>query len=809
MRILPALLLLVACHPRLPAAPATLPEPAKPVIFEGTVSRGVPGNPAGIPFPGALVEIAETGMRAVAGADGSYRMEALLPLKRVRRLTFYVFDKAEGERAPPLGILPYDLPAGVDGVIARDLMVDARGSIRGRLTAQGGDAPNTAGAMVFLDGIPGCDDIAGPDGTFLLYGVPRGTVDLRVLLPGFASAIDLPLALDVRAYEETVLGEDIILSRLEGAGVGAPVSGAIEVPAGVDPTALEVRITPDYYGLDGDIQDERLSVDAEGHFSGALLLVEPHTLTVTGPGIAPLRALRVVPGTTDLEFFAVAAPSAPIAAGDRDGDGVLDADDAFPDNPFSASDRDDDGLGDTRDWDNDNDCRGDLEEMCPGADGRTGDPDDPERGGVMTADLLASTSSDGVFSVDSESSVTFIDPSEPIVDGLARDFPKAVVLSGPISVQFERGVTQLSVLIPGFRGSREQPPRLAIIDGGCDASSCLDAIRAVPLGGTELNCEPTARGRLRCSTTVSIDQAQGTTETFMVWQPWPFVPQDRCGDGQVQAGEACDDGNAIDEDACTNTCRLARCGDGILFDEQEECDDGNSAANDECTDSCAAARCGDGILFAGQEECDDGNSAANDECTESCAAARCGDGILFAGQEECDDGNSAANDECTDSCGLARCGDGIRRTDLREYGTEYEFCDGDDGANGEVCLDDCRIQDDHGNVHTAACEMTVDGDAVNGILEQPGDQDWFRFDTLLGSTVRCTVEGPTDETCTLFSLGQDMSLALIAEANGAGMRTCVVSVLAIPGSTYFCRVTRSAITLDDPVNYEVRIVASP
>lgn len=36
-----------------------------------------------------------------------------------------------------------------------------------------------------------------------------------------------------------------------------------------------------------------------------------------------------------------------------------------------------------------------------------------------------------------------------------------------------------------------------------------------------------------------------------------------CGDGEVQAGEACDDGNDVDTDACTASCRVAQCGDGI------------------------------------------------------------------------------------------------------------------------------------------------------------------------------------------------------------------------------------------------------
>jgi cysteine-rich repeat protein len=53
----------------------------------------------------------------------------------------------------------------------------------------------------------------------------------------------------------------------------------------------------------------------------------------------------------------------------------------------------------------------------------------------------------------------------------------------------------------------------------------------------------------------------------------PPVPV-TCGDGDVDAGEACDDGNADDGDDCLSTCRLARCGDGIVRRGVEECDAG-------------------------------------------------------------------------------------------------------------------------------------------------------------------------------------------------------------------------------------------
>lgn len=40
--------------------------------------------------------------------------------------------------------------------------------------------------------------------------------------------------------------------------------------------------------------------------------------------------------------------------------------------------------------------------------------------------------------------------------------------------------------------------------------------------------------------------------------------QPDCGNGVVDPGEACDDGNQYNNDECTNVCTLTRCGDGIL-----------------------------------------------------------------------------------------------------------------------------------------------------------------------------------------------------------------------------------------------------
>src|SRR5262245_15932203 len=80
-----------------------------------------------------------------------------------------------------------------------------------------------------------------------------------------------------------------------------------------------------------------------------------------------------------------------------------------------------------------------------------------------------------------------------------------------------------------------------------------------------------------------------------------------CGDGSLEQGEGCDDGNDSNTDACKNDCSLNICGDGVLLVGVEQCDDANTTAGDGCEPDCQfeAAGCGNSILDSG-EDCDDG-----------------------------------------------------------------------------------------------------------------------------------------------------------------------------------------------------------
>ncbi len=165
-----------------------------------------------------------------------------------------------------------------------------------------------------------------------------------------------------------------------------------------------------------------------------------------------------------------------------------------------------------------------------------------------------------------------------------------------------------------------------------------------------------------------------------------------CGDGVVDALEACDDGNTSNADACMNNCQLASCGDGYLWSGVEACDDGNSSNTDACLVSCDAASCGDGHVWSGVEACDDGNNSNTDACLNSCVTASCGDGYVWSGVEDCETGTC-----CDGSCNFrgssTQCRASGGECGIAEYCTgSSQSCPTDQHvANGTPCsIGDCE-----------------------------------------------------------------------------------------------------------------------
>jgi cysteine-rich repeat protein len=133
-----------------------------------------------------------------------------------------------------------------------------------------------------------------------------------------------------------------------------------------------------------------------------------------------------------------------------------------------------------------------------------------------------------------------------------------------------------------------------------------------------------------------------------------------CGNGVVDDGEVCDDGNTVSGDGCRRDClKIEVCGDGII-DANEGCDDGSSNGGSnsggsavKCSTQCQLETCGNGVMDPG-EVCDDHNNIDRDGCSANCQSNEtCGNGFTdFMLGETCDDGNKLNHDGCDSNCQL-------------------------------------------------------------------------------------------------------------------------------------------------------------
>lgn len=141
------------------------------------------------------------------------------------------------------------------------------------------------------------------------------------------------------------------------------------------------------------------------------------------------------------------------------------------------------------------------------------------------------------------------------------------------------------------------------------------------------------------------------------------APPGGCPNGEVDPGEDCDDGNAVADAVCDETCHFT-CGNGRVDDGFGElcdtgitsgqgacpssCDDGMACTQDQLESSACTAQCLNVPITAatdGDGCCPTGANANNDDdCT-----AMCGNGVLETG-EVCDTGIATGVGACPTSC---------------------------------------------------------------------------------------------------------------------------------------------------------------
>lgn len=231
-----------------------------------------------------------------------------------------------------------------------------------------------------------------------------------------------------------------------------------------------------------------------------------------------------------------------------------------------------------------------------------------------------------------------------------------------------------------------------------------------------------------------------------------------CGNGYLESGEECDDGNVVSNDDCSSACKIesdpllptAVCGNGAI-EIGEQCDDGNTSNNDGCSSACQTEIvlppvCGNGVVELG-EQCDAGvnNGSAcsaiyGQTCTYCLANCQgqvvtgpfCGDSIK-QDQEQCDDGNVVNNDGCSSVCSVepipGNCGNSV--VDVGET------CD-EGVANGSSCS--AGYGESCGYCSLACHNIFISGGRCgDGILSGPEQCDDGNTNGEDGCTNFCTV----------------------------------------------------------------------
>lgn len=270
-----------------------------------------------------------------------------------------------------------------------------------------------------------------------------------------------------------------------------------------------------------------------------------------------------------------------------------------------------------------------------------------------------------------------------------------------------------------------------------------------------------------------------------------------CGNGMLDTGESCDDGNTQAGDGCDETCRLelgeecdepADCASGSCdgvdgtceCNQENDCDEGEVCNQMPSPNECVEPGCGDGQLDQ-SEACDDGNTVAGDGCNaeclievgedcdsdDVCASGLCDpmDGSCACDEDaDCEEGELCDDERDPNQCVSMECGNGV--VDAGEACDDGNLADGDgcDAAclvelGGDCDSDDecssglcesmgsvCACDDDNDCDSDERCDeqrepnQCVGANCGNGIIDAGEDCDDDNLDDGDGCSITCEVE---------------------------------------------------------------------
>ncbi len=394
------------------------------------------------------------------------------------------------------------------------------------------------------------------------------------------------------------------------------------------------------------------------------------------------------------------------------------------------------------------------------------------------------------------------DTTPPVLTGLS--FPSTVdVANGPATVTVNYSATD------DLSGVRSFQIYFAVPGGGCWQVGGWDGYFTPLLSRTgavsfQLGQYSTVPGTYAVCNVALCDAVGNchdyTNDLAGLGFPTQFtVTRAVCGNGIVEPGEQCDDGNTTNGDGCDATCHVEPC---------YTC----SGMSSVCTPVADGTACDDGLFCDGTDTCDGAGSCSThsgdpcagnppgsslcDEIDNTCGSSACGDGIV-SGNEDCDVGGTCiggmkAGAQCTaesDCLTGANSRDPINAGVCLGGSKALTVCSSDSDCPGSVCVR-CKtfggaaIPGDSTHTCSATCsfETAVAYPLVPGVVAGADIQAGTSGAVVHGEILTIPLPLTGSETL-LVGKEKDGQMPVVIKADS-------VQLPAIPVSTIACACVR-------------------